>query len=1426
MRINTGKILTRIILVLSCVVNLQQQTSAQNNYIRSWTLKFPTTDPGNLNSGMLPTEAEIMTQYFDGLGRPIQSVQKQLSPQGRDLVSFNLYDPFGRETVKPLPFASSQTPGGNEITNDGLFKSNAINQIGAFYSDANPNTPIKGQGDQNYTYEQIIFESSPLNRITKTLAPGSNWVGANRGIGFGYFTNSLTDAVQIWTVTDVVGGFGSYAITGQYQPGTLFKTITTDENGKQVVEFKDLEGRVILKKVQLSASPDNGNGSGYSGWICTYYIYDDLNQLRCTIQPEGVKMLPSINGDLMNFSNGVLLKEQCFRYEYDARGRIIQKQVPGAAPVYMVYDARDRLVMTQDGNLRSKGKWLVTEYDPLNRPSRSGLLTNGNNHQFHLQAAYTSTAYPDVSASYEVLTQTGYDDYNGLPITGAGNIDLSNYNSTNFNMSFGSSPEYATAVAQSRQINGLSTWSMTKVIGSTANYLYTVNIYDDKARLIQVKSTNITGGIDVSTQQYDFSGKVIRNLVVHQKGGANPDTYKVLTKNQYDHAGRLLSIVKNMKSNASPTMSDKQIVLNTYDELGHLRTKTLGNSLESLTYDYNVRGWLLGANRGYVQDLSSNYFGFDLGYDKNGVLGSYSGLQYNGNIAGTVWKSKGDGAKRKFDFAYDAVNRFMGADFKQLVSGSGSSALFDNSAGLNFTVFGMSYDDNGNIKSMNQGGWKLGGSVPIDLLTYNYFPNSNKLQSVSDAAAPTNNIGDFQDKNTGAVDYGYDVNGNLTTDLNKKLVGSTGLNQTTGGAITYNYLNLPETIAASKDDGSSKGTITYTYDASGVKLQKKTVDVSVSGKTIMTTTTHIAGFVYESQTTIPADPYDYPDRLQFVAHEEGRSRLRTSDNNFQWDYFLKDHLGNVRTVLTEEQQVNAYPAATMEDVANKSNTSDPLNYIPYYVNTDYTANAALRYATSRIVGYPAQSGNNWVARTNGSGPKVGPAIVLKVMAGDKVTIRVNSFWNIPTQAADFSAQSVVTDLVTGLFSLGAFPGAKATTAELAQVNPFQIPVQSFLNNQPQGTDRPKAFFSGMLFDEQFKLVPEFSGSDPIGTAGQLKSHVFNGLVIPKNGFMVLFLSNETQNVDVYWDDFQVTHERGPLLEETQYYPFGLTMAGISSKAAGVLENKKQKFQGQELASKEFSDGSGLEMYEFKWRMDDPQTGRFWQVDPLADKYVYNSPYAFSENKVTVHRELEGLEAEYIFGKAKQELANMFQGAANWIDNTFSAGSKTKVETPITPAAGNSNNTLTVESTTSASTNSSPFMSFVIQNNTSVGYTGDYFKTTTTTTISADKKLSVKTPVASGSLSATTDQDGKTTVSGTGSVKTGSGLNVGVNTSTSSDGTQKVGGSVSIGSGNTTGKTGVTVGTNGKASSVETSIGVEQKVKNTTVTQSFFFKIKW
>ncbi len=95
----------------------------------------------------------------------------------------------------------------------------------------------------------------------------------------------------------------------------------------------------------------------------------------------------------------------------------------------------------------------------------------------------------------------------------------------------------------------------------------------------------------------------------------------------------------------------------------------------------------------------------------------------------------------------------------------------------------------------------------------------------------------------------------------------------------------------------------------------------------------------------------------------------------------------------------------------------------------------------------------------------------------------------------------------------------------------------------------------------------------------------------------------------------VIHKRGPLLEETAYYPFGLTMAGISSKDLGGIENKK-KYNGYELNS-DFD----INLYESFYRSHDPQLGRFWQIDPKPTDF--ESPFAAMGNNPIVHNDLFG-----------------------------------------------------------------------------------------------------------------------------------------------------------------------------------------------------------
>ncbi len=96
------------------------------------------------------------------------------------------------------------------------------------------------------------------------------------------------------------------------------------------------------------------------------------------------------------------------------------------------------------------------------------------------------------------------------------------------------------------------------------------------------------------------------------------------------------------------------------------------------------------------------------------------------------------------------------------------------------------------------------------------------------------------------------------------------------------------------------------------------------------------------------------------------------------------------------------------------------------------------------------------------------------------------------------------------------------------------------------------------------------------------------------------------------------------MEETHYYPFGLTMAGISSKAAGSFMNRYKFNGGNELQSGEFSDGSGLELYDANFRMYDAQIGRFHQQDPLADVLEDESPYSFASNNPVLYNDPLGL----------------------------------------------------------------------------------------------------------------------------------------------------------------------------------------------------------
>ena len=406
----------------------------------------------------------------------------------------------------------------------------------------------------------------------------------------------------------------------------------------------------------------------------------------------------------------------------------------------------------------------------------------------------------------------------------------------------------------STNIKGLSTFTKIKVMNSNL-WTSMVSGYDSKGLMIYSKSTNPFQDYSNTLElQLGFTGNIIESKTTHVRSGGVPIT--IYDYHTYDSNLRPLKHTQKVGNG-----NTELIVWNKYDEMGQQTQKKIGgsaastyqttNGLQTVDYTFNIRGWLKGINDpGSSPATTSDLFAFKINYNTPALSGSKA--LYNGNISETQWKSKSDNILRSYKYDYDELNRLQKASF---VSSSNNNA---------YTEGPISYDKNGNITSLERYGMKVNNTLDkIDILSYHYFPNSNRLRKVTDTA-------DLEGFNNGQSnnedDYTYDAAGNMVSDNNKKIIGTQP-----AMFLEYNYLNLPDKI-----NFRSNKYIQYTYDVLGTKLRKTVVNGLTS-----TVTDYCSGFIYENNV------------LQYFPHEEGYLRIET-DGSYSYIYQYKDHLGNVR----------------------------------------------------------------------------------------------------------------------------------------------------------------------------------------------------------------------------------------------------------------------------------------------------------------------------------------------------------------------------------------------------------------------------------------------------------------------------------------------------------------------------------------------------
>lgn len=792
--------------------------------------------------------AIVNTTFFDGFGRPIQTLANTQGPDFKDIItSTQSYDLIGRLYEEILP-----TPAENGF---GFFEDETKGLAQVFYSDSEP-------------YTNLQYDESPLNRLKYSYSVGDLWTDGDRKK---QFFNEVADSdIRYYTINTS----GDITKNGTY-PVNLHRIRTVDEQGNTTIEIKDNQDKLIQKQVQ--------NGVD---WLTTYYIYDDFGRVAAILQPEVYELDASIAQNTSAWAGGV------FFYQYDARGRVIQRHVPNGGFTYSVYDKLDRLVLSQDEYQRTSNLWSFKKYDAFNRNVVSGELSNSSSR------STIQTQFNGHTTLYEEFDDTKPENRYYTDVSFPFSVDSSKAMIVNYYDSYDtwkpSSHDYSVFPSWTsayEDATGLLTGFLRRNTESRLMMLDTY-YYDDKGRVKQTKKQSSQPDVNIEDIKYNFLGDVeeyFRNYYQY--------TSSIITVRKsylYDHAGRKIGFSHSLY----PT--EPSYIEYVYDGIGRLKTKKIQpgrsyevadigsdyisrpptseeshtediahkavilepgftmdatesnektytasitlldpiDALQTIDYKYNIKG---GINCINCTDENAVSLGndqndlFSMKLDYNEVYGN---KYYDGNIGRQSWKTPVVSNAQFYNYNYDESSRLIEAHY----SGGNS--------GSDYSVDLVSYDKNGNILQLKR--------HDIDDLSYTY--DGNQLLSVADAGT---NAG-FNDGNTNGDDYEYWNDGNLKKDKNKGISN-----------IIYNsFLKKVSRVEFTNGDWMN-----FYYDGAGTLLRRK-----LSNNDVWTYVDELViknGEVYQ------------------LNHDEGRATYDAINDHWTYEYDYRDHLGNLRLSLRD-----------------------------------------------------------------------------------------------------------------------------------------------------------------------------------------------------------------------------------------------------------------------------------------------------------------------------------------------------------------------------------------------------------------------------------------------------------------------------------------------------------------------------------------------
>ena len=485
-----------LLAVTTFVCRAQSVTKTMNSIVTT----TPTTALTSASSATT-SNSIVQVDYFDGLGRPVQTIQVNGSSAGTDLATQQVYDKYGQVIENWLPVPASGNNGAYIPSSS--FKSKSYS---AYSNDS-------------YAYTKTEYEPSPLARPVAVYSPGTEMKSHPATIK--YTTNYNMEVKKY-----AMSGDGKIVNSGNYADGTLFVQIEADQNNCTTYTFTDKIGNIVLVRLI--------NGSEK---LDTYYVYskyetyDDRTHHYnlCAVMPPGCNE--------QNYTDAAYL------YKYDKRHRCVSKKIPGAQEIKYFYDNADRITYSQDGEQYKRGVYTYYSYDSFSRVTSQGECTDTN------------------GSNKTTLVTNYYDNYNFLAnpkFSGmmGGSVNAARGQKTGSIISVLGSPSKMQYEVYSYDYRGrLEKIIVKDVYGMVTTYITSYNFNNQIVQQKEEHPMLIT--TKATTNTYDLQGRLVKEYTTVNGAAAQVEfiynlvgrlgskkigtTTKTEINYQYNTQGQLLS---------------------------------------------------------------------------------------------------------------------------------------------------------------------------------------------------------------------------------------------------------------------------------------------------------------------------------------------------------------------------------------------------------------------------------------------------------------------------------------------------------------------------------------------------------------------------------------------------------------------------------------------------------------------------------------------------------------------------------------------------------------------------------------------------------------------------------------------------------------------------------------------------------------------